>query len=102
MLDLKTPPVALLDGLDDILIGPVPVGALPVAHHLPHHDTEAPGVLENRTSIESHISTEKQGVRLPIYNSKKKTQWNGESQNDKELACQSLIGTGCDNRNANI
>jgi hypothetical protein len=62
MLDLKTPPVALLDGLDDILIGPVPVGALPVAHHLPHHDTEAPGVLENKTSIKSHILTEKKGV----------------------------------------
>jgi hypothetical protein len=62
MLDLTTPPVAFLDGLDDILIGPVPVGALPVAHHLPHHDTEAPGVLENKTSIKSHILTEKKGV----------------------------------------
>ncbi len=38
-------PVSLLNGLDDVLIGPVPVWALPVAHHFPHDDTKAPGVL---------------------------------------------------------
>ena len=43
-------PVPLLDGLDDVLIGPVPVGALTVAHHLPHHDPEAPGVLHENVS----------------------------------------------------
>merc|ERR1719336_503080 len=36
--------VALLDGLDDILITPVPVGPLPIAHHLPHNNAEAPSV----------------------------------------------------------
>ena len=36
--------VALLYGLDHVLVGPVPVGPLPVAHHLPHHDPEGPDV----------------------------------------------------------
>ena len=36
--------VALLDGLDHVLVGPVPVGPLAVAHHLPHHDPEGPDV----------------------------------------------------------
>ena len=37
-------PVSLLDGFDDVLIGPVPVRPLAVGHDLPADDAEAPHV----------------------------------------------------------
>ena len=44
MGEIKYLPVTFLNSLDYILVGPVPVGSLSVAHHLPHHDTEGPDV----------------------------------------------------------
>lgn len=37
-------PIALFDGLDHVLVTPVPVRAFAVRHDLPHHDTERPDV----------------------------------------------------------
>ena len=42
--EINSVPVTFLYSLDNILVGPVPVGPLSVAHHLPHHDTEGPDV----------------------------------------------------------
>lgn len=45
--------VALLDGLDHVLVAPVPVRPLAVRHHLPHDDAERPHVRSGRELAES-------------------------------------------------
>ena len=37
-------PVAFFDGLDDVLIGPVPVGAFTIRHDFPADNAKAPDV----------------------------------------------------------
>ena len=36
--------IASFDGLDHVLVAPVPVRALAVRHHFPHHDAVRPNV----------------------------------------------------------